>query len=461
MNQESPESIEELVLSFIKSNSIILAITPGNIDLANSDSLKLARHGDPKRTRTIGIISKADLIEDHQTLGSILNNNIYHLEQGFYTFTDKIGDTSALRTAIINLAHSMLFKRISDVKARLETSLRFKSQQCCLQRISEPRSELFKLVGEFSEAFKNTLDGKSPGDNVSLASEICEIYHGTLPCDMNSLPFTLSIPEIKMAMKVSSGPAPAIFVSSTCFELLVRKQLSLLHKPILRCATLVKEAVQRHISELSRLMFSNYPNLIKHVNRLISSSIKDSLYPDTINHLQMIMDSEASYINTRHPEFCHSTSITFNILSKLVLPRSQSYDEIPLQSIDEEQLEAGFFGWFKRKPTHPPSSTFFTHKTHRPLNKEELEAQLLSALLTSYISITKKNLQDSTPKAIMHLFVRKLSNSLDLFLIGNLMKLDLECVMQEEDEIVGRRARLLKEMETGRTALMLCNKLIN
>lgn len=77
------------------------------------------------------------------------------------------------------------------------------------------------------------------------------------------------------------------------------------------------------------------------------------------------------------------------------------------------------------------------------------------------MSIVKKHLQDSTPKAIMHLFVRKLSSSLNVLLISNLMKLDLEYVLREEDEIAGWRARLLREVEVGRSALVLCNKLIN
>lgn len=459
-DQESPEGIRELVLSHIKSNSIILAVTPGNVDLANSDGLRLARQVDPERTRTIGIISKADLIEDQQALNNILDNKVYHLEHGFYAFTDRSRDTSVQRAAITKLAHSMIRKRIANVKAQLETSLSLKCQQCCLQRIHEPRSELLRLVVEFSESFKSTLDGKSFGDSASLASDLYAIYQDILPRDLDSLPLNLSIPEIKMAMRVSSGPAPAIFMSDACFELLVRKQLSLLCTPVMRCAALVRDAVQSHVSELSRSLLSDYPNLIGHVSRLVLSTITDYLYPDTIKHLQTTLDAESAYINTGHPDFCRSTSIAFGILSKLVQPRSQSYEEIPLQSIEEGQSEVGFFGWFKRKPTKSPP-TFFTHTTRRRLNKEELEAQLLSALLTSYLSIIKKNLQDSTPKAIMHLFVRKLSDSLTAFLIDNLMKLDCEYMMQKDKEIIDKGARLLKEIETGQAALMLCNKLVD
>lgn len=45
-------------------NAIILAITAANTDLANSDSLKLARECDPRGERTIGVVTKIDLMDE-------------------------------------------------------------------------------------------------------------------------------------------------------------------------------------------------------------------------------------------------------------------------------------------------------------------------------------------------------------------------------------------------------------
>ena len=50
-----------MLLKFImKPNSIILAVTAANTDLANSDGLKMARECDPEGTRTIGVLTKVD-----------------------------------------------------------------------------------------------------------------------------------------------------------------------------------------------------------------------------------------------------------------------------------------------------------------------------------------------------------------------------------------------------------------
>jgi replication fork clamp-binding protein CrfC len=49
-----------MILSYIRREScLILAVTPGNSDLAASDAIKLARQVDPDGRRTIGVITKA------------------------------------------------------------------------------------------------------------------------------------------------------------------------------------------------------------------------------------------------------------------------------------------------------------------------------------------------------------------------------------------------------------------
>jgi len=41
-----------------------MAVTPANQDLANSDALKLARRVDPLGERTIGVLTKIDLMDE-------------------------------------------------------------------------------------------------------------------------------------------------------------------------------------------------------------------------------------------------------------------------------------------------------------------------------------------------------------------------------------------------------------
>ena len=64
------KQIRDMLLKYIsKPGAIILAVTAANTDLANSDGLKLAREVDPEGTRTIGVLTKVDLMYAfHQTI---------------------------------------------------------------------------------------------------------------------------------------------------------------------------------------------------------------------------------------------------------------------------------------------------------------------------------------------------------------------------------------------------------
>lgn len=52
-------------MRFIRpQNSLILALSSANTDLANSDSLQMAREVDPLGDRTIGVVTKIDLMDE-------------------------------------------------------------------------------------------------------------------------------------------------------------------------------------------------------------------------------------------------------------------------------------------------------------------------------------------------------------------------------------------------------------
>jgi len=64
-------------------NSVILAVSAANVDLANSDSLKLARSVDPQGRRTIGILTKLDLMDAGTHALDVLTGRVYPLKLGF------------------------------------------------------------------------------------------------------------------------------------------------------------------------------------------------------------------------------------------------------------------------------------------------------------------------------------------------------------------------------------------
>lgn len=85
---DQPKDIErqirDMIMKFIsKPNAIILSVNAANTDLANSDGLKLAREVDPEGSRTIGVLTKVDLMDQGTDVIDILAGRVIPLRFGY------------------------------------------------------------------------------------------------------------------------------------------------------------------------------------------------------------------------------------------------------------------------------------------------------------------------------------------------------------------------------------------
>lgn len=99
--------IREMVLKQItKPNAIVLAVTAANTDLANSDGLKLAREVDPEGQRTIGVLTKVDLMDEGTDVVDILAGRIVPLRLGYVPVVNRgqrdIENKKAISVALDN-----------------------------------------------------------------------------------------------------------------------------------------------------------------------------------------------------------------------------------------------------------------------------------------------------------------------------------------------------------------------
>ena len=60
-----------------------MAVTPANQDLANSDALKLARRVDQTGERTIGVLTKIDLMDKGTNCLDVIQGRVYPLRLGY------------------------------------------------------------------------------------------------------------------------------------------------------------------------------------------------------------------------------------------------------------------------------------------------------------------------------------------------------------------------------------------
>ena len=82
--------IRTMVLHYISNpNAIILAVTSANTDLANSDALQLAQLVDPTGVRTVGVLTKLDLMDPGTDCADILMNLVIPLRRGYIAVVNR------------------------------------------------------------------------------------------------------------------------------------------------------------------------------------------------------------------------------------------------------------------------------------------------------------------------------------------------------------------------------------
>lgn len=90
---ELKQKISELCDKYIQPPNVILAISAADVDLANSTALRASRRVDPRGERTIGVITKMDLVDPTRG-AAILNDKQYPLRLGYVGVVSKAPTTT-------------------------------------------------------------------------------------------------------------------------------------------------------------------------------------------------------------------------------------------------------------------------------------------------------------------------------------------------------------------------------
>ncbi|KAI1466473.1 dynamin family protein [Daldinia caldariorum] len=172
---ELKQRISELCDKYIQPPNVILAISAADVDLANSTALRASRRVDPRGERTIGVITKMDLIDPSRG-ASILGDKQYPLRLGYVGVISRVpaasglfkkGNTNLTSTITRNentffSAHPMEFGPGSDVQVGTST-LRKKlmhvleqTMSASLQSTSDAiRQELEEATYEFKVQYND------------------------------------------------------------------------------------------------------------------------------------------------------------------------------------------------------------------------------------------------------------------------------------------------------------------
>ncbi|XP_015141176.1 dynamin-1-like protein isoform X6 [Gallus gallus] len=380
---DQPKDIElqirELILQFISNpNSIILAVTAANTDMATSEALKIAREVDPDGRRTLAVITKLDLMDAGTDAMDVLMGRVIPVKLGIigvvnrsqldinnkksvadsirdeYGFLQKKYPSLANRNGTKYLARTLnrlLMHHIRDCLPELKTRINVLAAQyqSLLNSYGEPVEDksatLLQLITKFATEYCNTIEGTAKYIETSElcgGARICYIFHETFGRTLESVdPLGgLNTIDILTAIRNATGPRPALFVPEVSFELLVKRQIKRLEEPSLRCVELVHEEMQRiiqHCSNYSTQELLRFPKLHDAIVEVVTCLLRRRL-PVTNEMVHNLVAIELAYINTKHPDFADACGLMNNNIEEQ--RRNRLARELP-SSVPRDKAAAG------------------------------------------------------------------------------------------------------------------------
>lgn len=414
---DQPKDIEkqlrDMSLKFIsKPNAIILAVTAANTDLANSDGLKLAREVDPDGMRTIGVLTKVDLMDKGTDVVDILAGRVIPLRLGYVPVVNRGQKDIEGRKTIKNAleAEREFFENHSAYSSKaqycgtpflarklhmillhhIRTTLPEIKQKICLnlQKYQLELSQLgdvndgnysntiLSIITEFCADFRNILAGDSADLSTSElngGARIAFVFHEIFANAINSMdPFDqIKEVDIRTLLYNSSGSTPALFVATTAFEVLIKQQIKRLEDPCLKCVQMTFDELTRILSQLlQKPIFKRFPALKEKFYATVIAFFRRGLEPTNKLVSQMVA-AEACYINTAHPDFINGHKAMAIVYDKLQLNKPTTPTDRSLDRLDPKRTTAptsangpgertynldepqGIFGSFFKKTTKP------------------------------------------------------------------------------------------------------------
>ncbi|KAH9948115.1 Dynamin central region-domain-containing protein [Amylocystis lapponica] len=405
---DQPRDIEKQIRDMLhkyisKPACIILAVTAANTDLANSDGLKLAREVDPEGQRTIGVLTKVDLMDQGTDVVDILAGRIIPLRLGYVPVVNRgqrdIESNKPISSAlehereyfenhpsykgkaqycgtpflarklnVILMAH--IRATLPDIKARITQQLQKFSTE--LQSLGGALGDgnsaniVLSVITDFCNDFRTVIDGNTNDislNELSGGARISFVFHELFNNGIKTIdPFDqVKEGDIRTILYNSSGSTPSVFVGTQAFEVIVKQQIKRLEEPSLKCCQLVYDELIRILGQLLTKIqaFRRFPALRERFNAVVVNFFKTAMNPTTKLVADMVA-MQACYVNTTHPDFLNGHKALAIVNDKMNASKGQlqAADSkngrlTPAQlnnnkdlEVDVKKEEASFFGSF-------------------------------------------------------------------------------------------------------------------
>lgn len=456
--------IEEICKKFISNrNAIILAVSAATNDIANSEALHLAKIVDPNYERTIGVLTKVDLMDKGTDCIEILAGKIINLKLGFIPVVNRsqkdIDNKKDIKDAL--KAEKQFFESHPSYKRNKDycgtdflvkklQSILHEHIKICLPSLQEKINNL--LIENEKELMEIGANEISPKESIlgiisETSKKFSEYLKGELECNSNEIvggarlnyTFNLHFSEfiqnlkplehikdedIRTILYNSTGSKSVILFSQNAFEKLVQNSISILKPYSLKLVSVIFSEMVKILHQVTNQTLKNYTFLREHIHISVTEMFKINS-ENTYKLVSSFLDWNIKYINTRHPDFLKLDDIL-----------TEKKENQPKQN--------------KKISFDLPNILKITGNITQ---EEQIEIDMIKSLVSSYFEIIKKIVIDQVPKAIMSEFVYKSEETLQEILFKDVYENEkIESLIRENDEIKEIREKLKNNIKTLRRA---------
>ncbi|GIL71585.1 hypothetical protein Vretimale_710 [Volvox reticuliferus] len=341
--------IREMALDYIRRpNCVILAVSPANVDLATSDALQLAQVADPEGVRTIGVLTKLDIMDRGTDAAHILRNTHIPLrlgyigvvlraqadivaglpmpecrkrEEAFFASHAEYRDVAA-HCGVGNLARRLNTILVEHIRGLLP-GLRRRIHEALEVRLAELRTlgdpepvqsrnakgaYLLQLLCDYAERYAAMLDGRhldlNMAQQLSGGARVRAVFtEQFLPALTRLDPARdLTDAEVSTVIRNGAGVSGSLMVPQEPFELLARRAVQQLMAPSLSCKDRVHEELVRIAEAACPPETARFPQLQRHLAHAVVDFIRSGAAPAEAM-IRSLVECECDYINCDHPDF--------------------------------------------------------------------------------------------------------------------------------------------------------------
>ncbi|XP_044012242.1 dynamin-1-like [Aphidius gifuensis] len=472
--------IRNMILEFIsKESCLILAVTPANTDLANSDALKLAKEVDPKGTRTIGVITKLDLMDEGTNARDILENRLLPLRRGYVGVVNRsqkaINDNKEIVAAIdeekqffqchgdykhmaeklgtpylqkilnqqlsshIRETLPALRKKLLDQMKAFEKDM--KREDMNLDESAVKTKTMILLMNQLEAVFINAIgcyESDNIGKSLNNGSKIHYLMHEHFPQEIEKIKLSDDdlCQQIKLAILNIRGVRSGMFTPDMAFEAVAKEQIAHLKEPAMNCISQVVSELQELLDDCTQLM-DKYPKLREMVDEKLMLHVREC-EEKCQEQLSALLEYELSYINTKHIDFVGLKGV------KSQLAYYQKGDKEREDNMNDDDNQKVF------------DITNILIEDIKNNGIIDREVEIFEILVNSYMTIVTKTVQDLVPKTVMCLIIKKIKNFIKLELLSQLLaEEDIFTLMELCKDEKNKRDDLVRMYHATKDALKI------